>query len=60
MKYLQELRAQLGGSLPQRRRKSAKLEAPKLEPFKPLLDATGRGARDLDHDGVRAHADRRW
>src|SRR5947207_15565247 len=30
MKYLQELRAQRGGSVPQRRRKSAKLEAPKL------------------------------
>jgi pyruvate dehydrogenase E1 component len=43
MKYLQELRAQRGGSLPQRRRKSAKLEAPKLESFKPLLDATGEG-----------------
>jgi pyruvate dehydrogenase E1 component len=43
MKYLQELRAQRGGSLPQRRRKSTKLEAPKLENFKPLLDATAEG-----------------
>ncbi|MGZ5047446.1 MAG: pyruvate dehydrogenase (acetyl-transferring), homodimeric type, partial [Usitatibacter sp.] len=42
MKYLKELRAQRG-SLPQRRRKSAKLDAPKLEAFKPLLDATGEG-----------------
>src|SRR5437773_8379124 len=39
MKYLRELRAQRGGSFPQRRRKSAKLEAPKLEVFKPLLEA---------------------
>jgi pyruvate dehydrogenase E1 component len=43
MKYLQELRAQRGGSVPQRRRKSAKLEAPKLENFKALLDATAEG-----------------
>ncbi|HEY4998972.1 MAG TPA: pyruvate dehydrogenase (acetyl-transferring), homodimeric type, partial [Usitatibacter sp.] len=43
MKYLKELRAQRGGSLPQRRRKSTKLEAPKLETFKPLLDATAEG-----------------
>jgi len=43
MKYLRELRAQRGGSLPQRRRKSAKLEAPKLETFKPLLEATAEG-----------------
>jgi pyruvate dehydrogenase E1 component len=43
MKYLRELRAQRGGSLPQRRRKSTKLEVPKLESFKALLDATGEG-----------------
>jgi pyruvate dehydrogenase E1 component len=43
MKYLQELRAQRGGSIPQRRRKTAKLEAPKLESFKALLEATGEG-----------------
>src|SRR2546421_2647971 len=43
MKYLRELRAQRGGSLPQRRRKTAKLEAPKLETFKPLLEATAQG-----------------
>ena len=43
MKYLQELRAQRGGSLPQRRRKSTKLDAPKLEAFKPLLEATAEG-----------------
>jgi pyruvate dehydrogenase E1 component len=43
MKYLQEMRAQRGGSVPQRRRKSSKLEAPKLENFKPLLDATAEG-----------------
>jgi len=43
MKYLQELRAQRGGSQPQRRRKSAKLEAPKLENFKALLEATAEG-----------------
>jgi pyruvate dehydrogenase E1 component len=43
-KYLRELRVQRGGSLPQRRRKaSAKLEVPKLESFKALLDATGEG-----------------
>src|SRR5690242_20580075 len=43
MKYLHELRAKRGGSLPQRRRKTAKLEAPKLETFKPLLEATAEG-----------------
>src|SRR5262249_33908840 len=43
MQYLQELRAKRGGSLPQRRRKTAKLEAPKLEAFKPLLEATVEG-----------------
>ncbi|MGZ5085218.1 MAG: pyruvate dehydrogenase (acetyl-transferring), homodimeric type, partial [Usitatibacter sp.] len=42
MKYLKDLRAQRG-SLPQRRRKSVKLDAPKLDAFKPLLDATGEG-----------------
>src|SRR5437870_5419036 len=41
MKYLKELHAQRGGYLPQRRRKSAKLEVPKLESFKALLEATG-------------------
>ena len=44
MKYLKELRAQRGGSLPQRRRKTTvKLEAPKLETFKALLDPTAEG-----------------
>jgi len=43
MKYLKELRAQRGGSLPQRRRKSSRLEAPKLESFKALLEATAEG-----------------
>jgi len=43
MKYLKELRAARGGSLPQRRRKSTRLEVPKLETFKALLDATGEG-----------------
>jgi pyruvate dehydrogenase E1 component len=43
MKYLKERRAQLGGAFPQRRRKSTKLDAPKLEAFKPLLEATGEG-----------------
>jgi pyruvate dehydrogenase E1 component len=43
MKYLRELRGQLGGSLPQRRRKSRSLEVPKLEAFKPVLDATAEG-----------------
>jgi len=43
MKYLRELRAALGGSLPQRRRKSRALEVPKLEAFKPVLDATAEG-----------------
>ena len=46
MKYLRELRAQRGGSLPSRRRKSTRLEVPKLESFKALLDATG-GAHHL-------------
>src|SRR6187455_3427587 len=43
MKYLHERRQSLGGYLPQRRRKSAKLEAPKLESFKAITDATGEG-----------------
>jgi pyruvate dehydrogenase E1 component len=43
MKYLREVRSALGGSLPQRRRTSRKLEVPKLEAFKPLLDATAEG-----------------
>jgi pyruvate dehydrogenase E1 component len=43
MKYLRELRAQRGGPLPQRRRKTTKLEVPKLETFKALTDATGEG-----------------
>jgi pyruvate dehydrogenase E1 component len=43
MQYLRELRAKLGGSVPQRRRKSRALEVPKLEAFKPVLDATAEG-----------------
>jgi pyruvate dehydrogenase E1 component len=43
MKYLRDLRGALGGSLPQRRRTSHKLEVPKLEAFKPLTDATAEG-----------------
>jgi pyruvate dehydrogenase E1 component len=42
-KYLREVREKLGGALPQRRRKSATLEAAKPEPFKPLLEATAEG-----------------
>ena len=43
MKYLRERRAALGGSIPQRRRRTISLEVPKLESFKPLLDATAEG-----------------
>src|SRR5690606_8057749 len=43
MKYLRELRAARGGSLPQRRRKGTRLEVPKLESFKALLEATAEG-----------------
>jgi pyruvate dehydrogenase E1 component len=43
MKYLRERRAALGGSIPQRRRRTLSLEVPKLESFKPLLDATAEG-----------------
>jgi pyruvate dehydrogenase E1 component len=44
MKYLREVRARLGGALPQRRRKTTKkLAVPKLESFKALLDATAEG-----------------
>src|SRR5581483_9982777 len=43
-KYLADLRAKLGGPLPQRRRKSSsKLEAPKPDAFRPLLEATAEG-----------------
>jgi pyruvate dehydrogenase E1 component len=41
MQYLRERRAALGGSLPQRRRKTYSLPAPKLETYKALLEATG-------------------
>src|SRR5258706_5186139 len=36
MKYLKEVRANLGGPLPQRRRGTSELQAPKLEGFKAL------------------------
>ena len=42
-KYLRDLRANLGGPLPQRRSKSASLEPAKVEAFKPLLEATSEG-----------------
>ena len=40
-KYLQERRAALGGYLPQRRRKSASLQAPPLSSFERLLQSSG-------------------
>jgi pyruvate dehydrogenase E1 component len=43
MKYLRERRAALGGSIPQRRRRTISLEVPKLESFKPQLDSTAGG-----------------
>jgi pyruvate dehydrogenase E1 component len=43
MNYMRELRARLGGSIPQRRRRTSSLDAPKLESFKPLLEATAEG-----------------
>jgi len=43
MNYMRELRARLGGSIPQRRRRTMSLDAPKLESFKPLLEATAEG-----------------
>ncbi len=43
MTYLREARARLGGSIPQRRRRTASLDAPKLETFKALLEATAEG-----------------
>ena len=42
-KYLREVREKLGGPLPQRRRKSVGLGPAKVEPFKPLLEATAEG-----------------
>ncbi len=42
-KYIRDLREKLGGPLPQRRRKSVSLEPAKVEPFKPLLEATAEG-----------------
>jgi pyruvate dehydrogenase E1 component len=41
MKYFRAQRAALGGSLPQRRRKSATLEIPPLSTFQRLLENTG-------------------
>ena len=43
MKYMRERRAKLGGSIPQRRRRTMSLDAPKLETFKTLLEATAEG-----------------
>ncbi|MBL0140503.1 MAG: pyruvate dehydrogenase (acetyl-transferring), homodimeric type [Betaproteobacteria bacterium] len=43
MKYLHETRTRLGGSIPQRRRRTFSMDAPKLESFKPLLEATAEG-----------------
>jgi pyruvate dehydrogenase E1 component len=44
MQYLKDVRARMGGPLPQRRRRTTKkLTAPKLESFKALLDPTGEG-----------------
>ena len=40
MKYFRAQREKLGGSLPQRRRKSASLQIPPLSTFQRLLDAT--------------------
>ena len=55
MQYLQERRKALGGYLPQRSDRAPPLQVPALEAFEPLLESLGR-ARDLDDDGVRAHA----
>jgi pyruvate dehydrogenase E1 component len=41
MQYLRERRAELGGSLPVRRRQSKPLEVPELEAFKNQLEGTG-------------------
>src|SRR6516162_6776609 len=41
MKYLRAQRAVLGGSLPQRRRKSTTLQIPPLSTFQRLLESTG-------------------
>jgi pyruvate dehydrogenase E1 component len=41
LEYLHERRKSLGGYLPQRRRKAAKLEVPGVEVFKTQLDGTG-------------------
>ena len=43
MKYMRERRARLGGSIPQRRRRTMSLDAPGLEGFKALLEATAEG-----------------
>jgi pyruvate dehydrogenase E1 component len=43
MKYLREVRARLGGSLPQRRRRTASLDAPKIDAFKAYMEATAAG-----------------
>jgi pyruvate dehydrogenase E1 component len=43
MAYMRERRAKLGGSIPQRRRRTMGLDAPKLENFKTLLEATAEG-----------------
>jgi pyruvate dehydrogenase E1 component len=45
MKYFRDQREALGGSLPQRRRKSATLEIPSLSTFQRLLENTG--AREI-------------
>ena len=55
MKYLQELRGKLGGSVPQRRRKSVSLDGPQAGRLQASARGHGGGARDLDHHGLRAH-----
>lgn len=54
-KYLLKHRMDLGGFLPQRRRKAAALEIPGLDAFAALLKASGEGARAVDHHGGGAH-----
>ncbi len=57
MKYLRERRAALGGSIPQRRRRTISLEVPKLRVVQAPARRDRGGPRGLDHDGIRAHAD---
>ena len=57
MKYLRERRAALGGYLPARRRESDTAARSAAVRVRRAAEGDRRGARNLDHHGLRAHPD---